>query len=652
MGTSRGIRAGAAYVEIFTDDSAFVRGLRNASRKFKAFGAGLSSVGAGAADLGARIMAVGTAAVAGFGAAGKTFANMGEQLTKMSQRTGVSVESLSELGYAASQSGIEMDAVEKSLRLMQKAVVAAAKGSKKAGDALAYLGLSVADLDGLAPEDQFKLIGDRLSKVADPTIRAASAMAVFGRSGTAILPMLARGAAGINELQAEARRLGLTISTTDAAAGEKLNDTFERVWMMVRRAIFGIGAAIGPVLMDVLARIQEVVAEGMRWVNANRALIASVLKLAVGVAAVGAGLLVAGKILAYSFGAIVSGLGAAMGIASTVLGAVGAAVGFLLSPIGLVTAAVVGLGAYIVWSTGAAGKAVDWLGRLFGTLKDDALAAWQGITAALAAGDIALAAKILWLALKLEWQKGVAALAPIWYNAKADLLSGITDIWAGVGSYFELVCAGMKITWAETVNLFETTWAAFCGAAQLAWAEFRSLFDKGFDLKVARAAIIKETDQAIQKSDRFASSRRVGARLSRDENLAGIAKGAQTKRWDHADEAKAGITQTEADLAAAQNDLSDALGQAQTARYAKEFEQYMEQNQAPDITAPKYGGLADLGETIKRTIGVRGTFSAAEAAYMGAGGGTDRLVAAAEKTAANTDRLVALTEADEMTYGD
>ena len=38
------------------------------------------------------------------------------------------------------------------------------------------LGLEYKDLKGLSPEDQFKTIADRLSRVADPTTRAAVAI--------------------------------------------------------------------------------------------------------------------------------------------------------------------------------------------------------------------------------------------------------------------------------------------------------------------------------------------------------------------------------------------------------------------------------------------------------------------------------------------
>ena len=56
---------------------------------------------------------------------------------------------------------------------MQKSIAAAAQGSQSATDALAELGLTVADLRGLSPDEQFKLIADRLSQIQSPALCAA-----------------------------------------------------------------------------------------------------------------------------------------------------------------------------------------------------------------------------------------------------------------------------------------------------------------------------------------------------------------------------------------------------------------------------------------------------------------------------------------------
>jgi len=173
MPSTQGIRAGRAFVELFADDSKLVRGLRAAERKLKAFGANIRNMGLKMAGLGA-------AAVAPMLAAAKTFSSMGDEVAKMAKRTGVSVEALSEFRFVASQTGTEFESLEMGFRRMQRSIYDAGRGLSTAKDALADLGLKFEDLDGLAPEVQFKVLADRISQVEDPTTRAAIAMTLFG----------------------------------------------------------------------------------------------------------------------------------------------------------------------------------------------------------------------------------------------------------------------------------------------------------------------------------------------------------------------------------------------------------------------------------------------------------------------------------------
>src|SRR5581483_1062019 len=142
MASAQGIRAGAAYVELYTKDNRLVKGLAAAAQKLKAFGASLMGIGTQMAGLGVALLTP-------FLGAAKVFADMGSDLVDMSQRTGVTVEALSELGFAAEQSGADMETLEGGLRRMQKLIVEAAGGSAEARQALQRLGLTVADLKAL-----------------------------------------------------------------------------------------------------------------------------------------------------------------------------------------------------------------------------------------------------------------------------------------------------------------------------------------------------------------------------------------------------------------------------------------------------------------------------------------------------------------------
>ena len=150
MAGAKGIRAGRAFVELGVSDR-LTAGLRAAQRRLQAFGAGVRSIGM-------RIAAIGVAGLAPLAASVKAFSDTGDALDKMSQRTGLSVETLSELGFAAEQSGADLETLEKGVRTLQRTINDADRGLSTAKDALNDLRLSAEQLRGLTQEEQFKLV--------------------------------------------------------------------------------------------------------------------------------------------------------------------------------------------------------------------------------------------------------------------------------------------------------------------------------------------------------------------------------------------------------------------------------------------------------------------------------------------------------------
>lgn len=339
MARGRGIRAGRAFVELGTDDSAFNRGLRRASNRLKAFGKATERIGASALRASALILAP-------LGAATKLFASMGDQVAKMSLRTGVGVEALSEIGFAAEQSGANIEVFEKGLRTMQRTINDATRGLTTATDAFKDLGVSVEDFQTLAPEAQFKLLADRISQIADPSKRAALAMQIMGRAGTQLLPLMRNGARGIEALQAEARSMGLTISTQSAEAAAEFTDRMNSLFRVVKVAAFEIGAALVPQLIELSKTLQAVATASTQWIRANQGTLQSVASVTTKVAAGSVVALVMGK--AFRFLAAVgrkiipvfTGIKAAAVFVTTSFGAIAAGAAILAGAFALPVAAI------------------------------------------------------------------------------------------------------------------------------------------------------------------------------------------------------------------------------------------------------------------------------------------------------------------------
>ena len=142
MASKKAIEAGGAFIRIFADDSPLRRALDGVAKRLKGFAAPL--IGASKLIAGG-LAASGIAAIA----ATKSFANYADAIAKTSQRTGLSTEAISELGYAAKLSGSGIEDLERGFRTFQKGL---ATGS--ATKALTQLGLSANRLMALSPDEQ------------------------------------------------------------------------------------------------------------------------------------------------------------------------------------------------------------------------------------------------------------------------------------------------------------------------------------------------------------------------------------------------------------------------------------------------------------------------------------------------------------------
>jgi hypothetical protein len=631
MTTAKGIRAGAAYVELTTKNSGLVKGLAAAEAKLKAFGQGIMAAGG-------VLTGLGTAALSPMIAMSKVFADMGSELVDMSQRTGVSVESLSELGYAAEQSGSNMAELESGLRKMQKQVSEAAQGSESAIEGFDKLGISVERLASMSPEQQFKMIADRISKLQDPTIKAAMAMELFGKSGTRLLPLITSGARGIEDLQQQARELGLTMSTEDAQAAEVFGDRMDALWKVLKQASFTVGAALAPTLIEAVQAMTRAAVATLNWVKANKPLIVMVAKIAAGVVVAGAALIGLGAAV-YVAGAALGAIAGTIGAVGTVIGAIGSAIAFLTSPIGLAIAGVVALGGAFVYFSGAGGEAIKWLVGNFQWLRDTVGKTFQGISDAMAAGDMSLAAKVLWDTIQMEATKGIAALESHWLNFKnwfvgiwnevgTSIASTLIDAFYSVQSAWVNVSAGMQTAWAETTTGMGILWDQFKN--WLSTGSFE-LTPEQQDKHMSAAGQMSKENQKIEQ-DRKAAQERLRSQRS----------GAQTALQDDADrvaqdriKANQGATSArEAELQQARTAWQKALAEAAAARAQAEKDGPV----ALKMPQLDIEGLDDIMATTKKKVDVVGTFN--PLAAIGSDSLNERTAKATEQVAANTKKLI------------
>jgi len=150
-----------------------------------------------------------------------------DNLGKLSQKVGVSVESLSALQYAAQLSGVESEQLQQALTRLNVTLGEAQRGSAETASAFAALNLDPRQFRDT--ESALLAIADAFAQSEDSAGKTAVAVKLFGRAGAELIPFLNQGKAGFEELRKEAERLGLIIDTKTAQAAEKFNDDITRL---------------------------------------------------------------------------------------------------------------------------------------------------------------------------------------------------------------------------------------------------------------------------------------------------------------------------------------------------------------------------------------------------------------------------------------
>lgn len=178
----------------------------------------------------------------------KLYASVGSEIYDMAIKTGLGAEAISELRYAAEQSGTSLSGLEVAIRQMAGTIVNASEGSDTAQKAFERIGIKIQDLIGLSPEEQFNKIASGVASLQDATLRAATAQDIFGRSGTDLLPLLSQGVDAMSRLKQEAHDLGITFTDVTAARAEQLANTLNRFNEQLKGIQFSIAEGITPSL--------------------------------------------------------------------------------------------------------------------------------------------------------------------------------------------------------------------------------------------------------------------------------------------------------------------------------------------------------------------------------------------------------------------
>jgi len=315
------------------------------------------------------------------------------ELNKSAIQAGMSASQFGSLSYAARMTDVNVQSMGTGLNRLNRAIGDVASGKNKDASALfRHLGIATRDANGhmVSAGDILPRLAEAFKNTTDPAMRARMAMALFGRGGVEMLPLLTQGAAGLEQFADASKGLRYAFSPQDRENLEAYHHSTINLSTAVTGFSNAIGAKLAPVLQPIIEAMTQWIATNRDWIA--QGLAAKVEELAgwfksLDIKAISEEFRSWGSTI-LSLGGTVSQLhGGLLLIGSVLAGPLIASVGMTISIFGNLTSILKGLAALawanpILAAVGALGLAAYEIYEHWGAIKEFFINLWGGITAA------------------------------------------------------------------------------------------------------------------------------------------------------------------------------------------------------------------------------------------------------------------------------
>ncbi len=385
---------------------------------------GITAIGEKLTDVGGKFQNFVTTAAKGLAVAGalgyglfhlvESTAMFASEIGDTAERLGVSTKALQVWQFAAEQSGVRVEVVEKALNKFTRAFGEAADGQGESVGVFRAMGLSLRDQTGHIKtlEQILPSFADKFAAIKDTSLQNRIAFNLFGKEGTKFASILKQGSAGLDEFRKLAEANGGILGDENI---KKLHAFDDGVNMLTRQ--FNVFKA--DVLVEILPVLMDLLKDAGQWLKDNKQ---QVIEWAQSF----------GKELPSNIKAIGNILKAVAGF----IGACGKAFGLLSSVVGTTNATMIVLGGTIFGPTLAA------LGSLLLATMGLVLEAFPGLVFAIwgavsAFQGFALAIFAIpgigWI---LAIIAAVIALSVVIYKNWGPISQFFTDLWDGAKNKF------------------------------------------------------------------------------------------------------------------------------------------------------------------------------------------------------------------------
>ena len=168
-------------------------------------------------------------------------------------KTGLSGAFLQRLGYAADQSGVNVETLTGGIK---KLTIAIGNADPKPFE---KLGVDFQKLKTLQPEQQFMMIAAAIGKLPTAAERAVASVAIFGKSGVDMANLFAGGMGELNTLLKDAEALGIGISPEGLAKAAAADDAIQRMKASFGALFDQVTVGLAPAFNEVATAIANMI---------------------------------------------------------------------------------------------------------------------------------------------------------------------------------------------------------------------------------------------------------------------------------------------------------------------------------------------------------------------------------------------------------
>lgn len=181
----------------------------------------------------------------------KEVAAYGDNIDKASQKMGISAEAYQEWDAVLQHSGTSIDALQRGMMTMSKAV-------ESGSDAFERLGISQESLQSMNQEQIFERVIEGLQGMEEGTERTALAAELLGGSAKELGPLLNTSAEDTKKMRQRVKELGGVMSNDAVKAAAKYQDSLQDMQTALDGAKRGIVTEFLPAVTSVMDGLTEV----------------------------------------------------------------------------------------------------------------------------------------------------------------------------------------------------------------------------------------------------------------------------------------------------------------------------------------------------------------------------------------------------------